>query len=251
MVSRHIDLNADLGEGMGDDEAMLDIVTSANVACGGHAGDVETMYRTLRGAAERGVVVGAHPGYLDREHFGRRDLDMVPEEIGRMVVAQVGALAAIAALVPVDIGYVKLHGALANLAARDDVVADAVVGALTTAFPGLAVLAISGTRLEHAARVAGTPVFSEIFADRAYRSTGQLVPRGEPGAVLHDPAAVTDRIAEAVRTGRMPVVDGAPIELAADSICVHGDTEGAVDMAARLRSRLESDGVALTGFVQS
>ncbi len=251
MVIRSIDLNADLGEGMGDDAAMLDIVTSANVACGGHAGDVDTMYRTLRGAAERGVVVGAHPGYLDREHFGRRDLDLTPEEIGRMVVAQVGALTAVAALVPVDVGYVKLHGALANLAARDARVSDVVIDALGASFPGLAVLAISGTCLEHAARAAGTPVFSEIFADRAYRSTGQLVPRSEPDAVLHDSAAVTDRIVEVLRTGRMPVVDGAPIELAADSICVHGDTDGAVEMATRLRSALESDGIALTGFVAS
>lgn len=250
MGTRTIDLNADLGEGMGDDESMLAIVTSANVACGGHAGDEDTMTRTLAAAARHGVVVGAHPGYEDREHFGRRELDLDPADVGRMVVAQVDVLRNVAARVPIDVSYVKLHGALANQAARDPELAAAVVEALEAHDPTLAVLAISGTELEHAARRAGTPVFSEIFADRGYRSSGQLVPRTEPGALLHDPDLVAGRIIEALDSGCMPVVDGAPIELAADSVCVHGDTEGAVDMARELRRRLADAGVLVRSFVE-
>jgi UPF0271 protein len=167
-----IDLNSDLGEGfgpwaMGDDAAMLSVVSSANVACGGHAGDPETMYATCRTAAEHGVVIGAHPAYADREGFGRRIIPMRPDEIGRMVVAQVGALAAIARLAGTEVRYVKPHGALGNLAASDADVAAGVVDAVRAAFPTLAILAISGTQLELVARAAGVEVYSEIFADRA------------------------------------------------------------------------------------
>jgi 5-oxoprolinase (ATP-hydrolysing) subunit A len=177
-----IDLNADLGEGfgpwtMGNDAAMLDLVTSANIACGGHASDPETMFLTLSQAAARGVVVGAHPGYADREGFGRRVIPMSAAAIGRMVAAQVGALAGVAALAGTEVRYVKPHGALGNLAADDRGVAEAIVAAVA-ALPGhLAVLAISGTELELAARAAGMEVFSEVFADRAYLPNGRLVPR--------------------------------------------------------------------------
>ncbi|MEL6893679.1 MAG: 5-oxoprolinase subunit PxpA, partial [Actinomycetota bacterium] len=149
-----IDLNADLGEGMGDDDAMLDIVSSANVACGAHAGDVETMYRTLAAAAERGVVVGAHPGYPDREGFGRRVIPMAPDEVGRMVVAQVGALRAVATHVPIDVGYVKPHGALANLAGRDRSIAEAIASAVARYDPELPLLAISENTLTPERRAA-------------------------------------------------------------------------------------------------
>ena len=167
-----IDLNSDLGEGfgpwrMGDDARILDAVTSANIACGGHASDPETMYATLRLAAERGVTVGAHPGYADREGFGRRIIPMTPAEIGRMVVAQTGALVAIAALAGTRVRYVKPHGALGNLAAADATVAAAIATAVKTMDPSLAILAISGTALEQVARAEGMTVFSEIFADRA------------------------------------------------------------------------------------
>lgn len=249
-----IDLNSDLGEGfgpweMGDDAAMLDVVTSANIACGGHASDPETMFATLSMAAARGVFVGAHPGYNDREGFGRRVIPMAPTEIGRMVAAQVGALAGVAALAGAELRYVKPHGALANLAADDRAVADAIVASVAAQPGSLAVLAISGTELEHAARAANVEVFSEIFADRAYLPTGRLVPRSRPGAVLEDAEAVASRLVDFLKSGRMPVQGGAAIPLAAQSICVHGDTKGAVEMARLVRARLQEEGVDLAPFL--
>ncbi|PWL17629.1 LamB/YcsF family protein [Falsochrobactrum shanghaiense] len=248
-----IDLNSDLGEGfgpwsMGDDAAMLEIVTSANIACGGHASDPETMYRTLLLARERGVVIGAHPGYTDREGFGRRVIPMQPVEIGRMVAAQVGALQGIAALAGAKVRYVKPHGALGNLAADDRAVANAIAAAVA-ALPGeLAILAISGTELEQAARAANVAVYSEIFADRAYLPSGRLVPRSREGAVLHDADEAAERLIRFLETGRMPVIDGDPIPLAAQSICVHGDTAGALDMAQKIRTRLEAVGIVIAPF---
>ncbi len=252
-MARQIDLNSDLGEGygpwpMGDDTAMLELVSSANIACGGHAGDTETMYRTLMVANDNGVSVGAHPGYYDREGFGRRIISMSPSEVGRVVAAQVGALQAIAASIPVEVRYVKPHGALANLAARDAEVSRAIVAAIGSIDPDLAILAISGTQLETVARSEGTLVFSEIFADRAYHANGQLVSRAEHGAVLHDPAEAADRLLAYLDTGEMPVVDGAPIPLEAHSICVHGDSPGAVAMTRHVRAELLANGVELASF---
>ena len=254
MTGRSIDLNADLGEAFGpramaDDSAMLTLVSSANVACGGHAGDPETMFRTLSTAAENGVVVGAHPGYADREGFGRRIIPMSHAEVGQMVAAQIGALQVVAALVPVEVRYVKTHGALANLAARDADVAAAIVDAVQRVSPDLAILAISGTAVERVARTAGVPVFSEVFADRGYQPNGELVPRGEPGAMIHDRHEATDRLLRFLETGRMPVVAGEPIELDAHSVCVHGDSDGAVAMARLLRDELVAAGMQPTGFV--
>lgn len=249
-----IDLNSDLGEGfgpwrMGNDAAMLEIVTSANVAAGGHASDPETMFAALQTAASRGVVVGAHPGYADREGFGRRVIPMSPAEIGRMVVAQTGALVALAQLAGTEVRYVKPHGALGNLAAADAQVADAIAAAVGALSPRLAILAISGTALEQAARGRGIAVFSEIFADRAYLPNGQLVPRSREGAVLHDPAAIADRLLAFLDSGLMPVIDGAPVRLAAQSICVHSDTPGAVAIARDLRERLTAAGVHIAPFM--
>ncbi len=249
-----IDLNSDLGEGygpwsMGDDAQILDCVTSANIACGGHAGDPETMFKTLRLAAQRGVRVGAHPGYADREGFGRRVIPMQPEEIGRLVVAQVGALMALARLAGTTVRYVKPHGALGNLAAADTTVAHAVAVAVKALDPSLAILAISGTALERVSRELALPVFSEIFADRAYQPDGQLVPRSRPGAVLHDPQEAADRLIGFLKTGSMPVHGGRAIALRADSICVHGDSAGATEMARLIRARLQAEGVTLAAFV--
>lgn len=253
MATRRIDLNADLGEGfgpwaMGDDDAMLSVVTSANVACGGHAGDPDTMFRTLVTAAERGVTVGAHPGYPDRAGFGRRIIPMSLDEIGRMVAAQVGALRGVAALAGTEVRYVKAHGALANLAARDRDVATTLVETVRAMDADLAVLAISGTEVAHAARDAGVPVHAEIFADRGYLPTGQLVPRGQPGDLLHDADEAVDRILGLLETGTMPTVGGDPIALDVDSICVHGDSPGAVALAEQLRAALTDAGVVLAGF---
>jgi len=251
-----IDLNADLGEGfgpwaLGDDAAMLDIVTSANVACGGHASDPDTMVRTLTMARDKGVRVGAHPGYADPIGFGRRVIPMSPEQIAAMVAAQIGALKGVAAQVGVPVDYVKPHGALGNLAARDRAVADAITRAVRNIDPDLAILAISGTQSEHAAVAAGQPVFSEIFADRGYLSSGQLVPRDQDGAMIVDAQAASARLLDMLDTGMMPVIDGDPIALRAQSICVHGDGPNAVAMAADIRARLTAEGVDLRAFVDA
>jgi UPF0271 protein len=250
-----MDLNSDLGESfgpwsMGDDAEMLGVVTSANIACGGHASDPETMFATLRMAAERGVVIGAHPGYADPLGFGRRVIPMEPVEIARMVAAQVGALQGVAALAGAKVAYVKAHGALANLAADRREVADAIASAVK-ALPGnLAILAISGTELEAAGRAAGLPTYSEIFADRAYLPNGRLVPRSRPDAMVHEAKAAADRLIGFLDTGLMPVVGGDPIPLAAQSICVHGDSPDAVAMAREIRARLQAAGVVLAPFLR-
>jgi UPF0271 protein len=256
LTMRTIDLNSDLGEGfgpwaMGDDAAMLTVVNSANIACGGHAGDTETMFNTCRTAAEHGVVIGAHPSYIDREGFGRRIIPMHPDEIGRMVVAQVGALVAIARHAGTEVRYVKPHGALGNLAAADFSVAAGIVDAVRSAFPTMAILAISGTQLEVTARAAGVEVYSEIFADRAYQPNGQLVPRSQPGAVIHDADQAAQRLISFVESKRMDVLGGDPIELEAHSICVHGDTPGALAMAHRVRAQLMDAGVSLRPFLSA
>jgi 5-oxoprolinase (ATP-hydrolysing) subunit A len=248
-----IDLNSDLGESfgpwaMGDDASMLGLVTSANIACGGHAGDPDTMYDTLVLAREQGVCVGAHPGYADREGFGRRVIPMQPEQVSRLIAAQVGALCAMAQFAGTRVQYVKPHGALANLAADDMQVARAIVNAVSRLQPRLAILAISGTHLELVARDAGVPVYSEIFADRAYLPNGRLMPRNQPGAVLHDPEFAVQRLLGFIQTGNMPVIGGTPIALQAHSICVHGDNPEAVAMASMIRQRLMAEGVELKAF---
>lgn len=250
-MARSIDLNSDLGEGygpweMGDDRAMLTLVNSANIACGGHASDPETMFRTLELARDQGVSVGAHPGFNDREGFGRRVIPMRPAEITRMVAAQVGALQALAALAGTKVEYVKAHGALANHAAAHREVADAVVAGTG----GLPLLAIAGTQLEVAGKAAGLETYSEIFADRGYLSSGQLVPRGQDGAMIHDAVEAAERLLAFLETGLMPVIDGDPIPLNAHSICIHGDSPSAVAMARELRTRLTDAGITLASFAR-
>ncbi len=249
-----IDLNADLGEGfgpwtMGDDEAMLGIVSSANVACGGHASDPDTMARTLQLARARGVVTGAHPSYPDKEGFGRRRLPMMPVEIERFTVAQIGALIGIGRLVGQLILYVKPHGALANVAAEDAAVAEAIVRAVHAVDPQLAILAISGTMLERVARARGLTVFSEIFADRGYTPEGLLVPRTEPGAMIHDPDVALNRLLGFFQNRQMPAVGGDPVTLAAHSVCIHGDSPDAVAMAQHIRTGFTVRGIGIAPFI--
>ncbi len=256
MAHLKIDLNSDLGEAfgpwpMGDDTAMLKIVTSANVACGGHAGDPETMFKTLSRAKENGVSVGAHPGFSDLAGFGRRVIPMSPSEIGRMCASQIGALMAIGKMVGISVDYVKPHGALGNLAARDHGVAMAIATAVRQVDPNLAILAISGTQSERAAGALGVPVVSEIFADRGYQANGQLVPRGQDGAMIEDAEEAAARLVAFLRSGKMPVIDGDPIPLKAQSICVHGDSPGAVGMARAVRERLEAEGIVIAPFIGS
>jgi UPF0271 protein len=245
---RTIDLNADLAEGVGDDAAMLALVSSANIACGGHAGGPEEMFAALSLARARGVVAGAHPGYADRATFGRVVVPMPPEAIARMVAAQVGAACGVAALAGHRIAYVKAHGALYNLAATDAGVSRAICTAVRAVDPGLAILCLSGSVTERVAREAGLTVAAEIFADRAYRADGTLMPRGEPGAVIHDAGQVTARVLDMLRTGRVTAVDGTALPLAMDSICLHGDTPGAVALARALRGAIEAAGWRIVPF---
>lgn len=254
MGTRRIDLNADLGEGlgawrMGDDAALLEVVTSANIACGGHAGDPDTMVETLTLARDRGVTVGAHPGYADPLGFGRRVIPMSAAGIERMVAVQIGALMGAAALAGVRVAYVKAHGALANLAAADRTVADAVAQGVRAVSRDLAVLAISGTEQELAADACGLRVFSEVFADRAYLPDGHLVPRSHPGAMITEPDAAAARMAEFLETGLMPTLGGPAIPLAAHSACVHGDSPGALAMARAMRTALSGAGFRIAPFL--
>lgn len=248
-----VDLNADCGEGfgpwsMGDDAGVMEAATSINMACGGHAGDPGTMARTASTAWGRGVVVGAHPGYPDREGFGRRVIPMTPREIERHVAAQVGAACAVAALEGVRLRHVKAHGALANLAADEPDVAAAVARATRAVDGSFWLLAIAGTELVGAGKRAGLRVASEVFADRAYLPTGRLVPRGRPGAVIEDAEEAAARVVAMVSDGTVTAQDGTRVPVRVDSVCVHGDTPGAVALARRVRGALEEAGVIVAAF---
>ncbi len=248
-----IDLNSDLGEGfgawtMGDDRAMLDVVSSANVACGFHAGDPAIMLDTCRLAAERGVAVGAHVAYRDLVGFGRRAVEVTPETLYADVVHQLGALLATARVAGTAVTYVKPHGALYNTACADPVQAEVVVRATADVDPSLAVLALPDSELLRAATAHGLRAVSEVFADRAYEPDGSLVPRSRPGAVLHDPTAVADRVLRMVTDGTVTAVDGSVVPVRADSVCVHGDSPDAVAMARAIRALLDRHGVATTPF---
>ena len=248
-----MDLNSDLGESfgawrMGDDAAMLDIVTSANVACGFHAGDPAGILETLRAAAARGVAVGAHVAYPDLVGFGRRNMDPTSKELVADVIYQIGALQGLATAAGTRVVYVKPHGALYNTIAHDRRQAEDVITALLAVDPSLVLLALAGSPLVEWARERGLRVVAEAFADRAYTPEGTLVSRRETGAVLHDPAQVADRMLGLVQTGELTAIDGSRVRLQADSICLHGDSPGAVAMARALRQRLESAGVVLSPF---
>ena len=248
-----IDLNSDLGEGfgawkMGDDEAMLDIVSSANVACGFHAGDPAGILRTLRAAASRGVAVGAHVGYRDLAGFGRRNMDPASDELVGDVIYQIGALKGLAQAAGTRVTYVKPHGALYNTIAIDARQAADVIAAIRAIDPALVLVALAGSPLIEQARGAGLAVVAEAFADRAYTADGNLVSRREKGAVLHDPELVAQRMVRMAKEGVVESIDGKTTKVDAQSICVHGDSPGAVAMARRLRALLEEEGLAIRPF---
>jgi UPF0271 protein len=248
-----IDLNADLGEGfgrwpLGDDDALLAVVTSANVACGFHAGDPSTMRRVCAGAVARGVRIGAQVGYRDLAGFGRRAIDYDPDELTADVLYQLGALDGFARAAGDRVRYVKPHGALYNRIVHDPVQAAAVVAAVVAYDATLPLLGLPGSAVLRLAAEAGVPTVTEAFADRAYTPEGRLVPRGTPGAVLHDPDAVCARTV-AIATGRpIPALDGTPVEVGARSVCVHGDTPGAAALAAHVRDALAGAGIAVEAF---
>ena len=249
-----MDINSDLGESfgawrMGDDATMLGIVTSANVACGFHAGDPAGILETLRAAAQRGVAVGAHVAYPDLVGFGRRNMDPTSQELVADVIYQIGALQGLAAAAGTRVRYVKPHGALYNTIAQDERQANDVITALLAVDPGLTLMALAGSPLIGWARARGLRVVAEAFADRAYNDDGSLVSRRLPGAVLHDTDAIAERMLRLVQTGEVESITGRSVPVQADSICVHGDSPGAVEMARRIRARLEQAGVALRPFV--
>ncbi len=249
----HIDLNSDLGESlgawtMGDDAAMLSIVSSANVACGFHAGDAAGILETLRSASERGVAVGAHVAYPDLAGFGRRNMDVASSDLQADVVYQIGALQGLAKVAGTRVRYVKPHGALYNTIAHDRRQAADVIAAIRAIDPTLVLVALAGAPLVEWARDAGLTVVAEAFADRAYTPQGTLVSRREQGSVLHDPDAVAARMLRLAREGVVQAIDGSLVRVQADSICVHGDSPGAVAMARQVRQVLEQAGVAVRAF---
>jgi len=252
----NIDLNSDLGESlgvwrMGDDAAMLDIVSSANVACGFHAGDPAGILRTLRQAKERGVAVGAHVAYRDLVGFGRRNMDVDSADLRADVIYQIGALKGLAAAAGTEVRYVKPHGALYNTIAHDERQARDVIAAIHEIDPGLVLVALAGSPLVGWAEAQGLRVVAEAFADRAYTPQGTLVSRREPGAVLHDANDVAERMLRLANEGTVTAIDGSVVRIRADSICVHGDSPGAVEMARRVRERLVQAGVTIRPFTEA
>lgn len=250
-----IDLNSDLGENspgriVSDDEAMLSIVTSANVACGFHAGYAQGIKDTLMKAAKANVTVGAHPGYKDFEGFGRRPLDIPSKQLQADVEYQLAALSGLATLAGTQLSYVKPHGALYNQLAQDEKIAGVVACAIKAINPNLVFLGLAGTLGLNVAEKTGLTVAAEAFADRAYMSDGSLVPRSQEGAVLHDPQLVGQRMLDLVNTGKLTAIDGSTVNINADSICVHGDSAGAIDMARSVRAKLEHVGVTIRPFAK-
>jgi len=248
-----IDLNADLGESfgiwrLGDDTALLDIVTSANVACGFHAGDPVTIRRTCAAAVDRGVTIGAQVSYRDLAHFGRREMEVEPEELCAEVLYQLAAVDGIARAMGGRVSYVKPHGALYNRICRDAEQAAAVIDAIADYDPALPVLTLPGSAVHAAAAAEGVPTVTEAFADRAYTSAGALVPRREPGAVIHDAATVSTRAVRMAVEQLVTSADGQEVPVRARSICVHGDTPGAVELARAVRDDLLAAGVVLQAF---
>ena len=253
MSTRAIDLNSDVGESfgrwqLGDDDAVLALVTSANVACGFHAGDPSTLRRCCEVAARHGVTVGAQVGYRDLAGFGRRFLDAHPTELADDVTYQIGALSAMARSAGTTVAYVKPHGALYNAVVHHESQAQAVVDAVRAYDPDLLVLGLPGSELLARAEAAGLRTVREAFADRGYTPDGTLVPRSEPGALLEDPDEVAHRVVRLVTEGVLTAVDGSEVVIEAESVCLHGDTPGAVAMAERVRFRLAEAGVTMRPF---
>lgn len=240
-----VDLNADLGEGAGHDDELLALVTSANIACGFHAGDAETIHKSIEAARRHKVAVGAHPSLFDRENFGRKELPVKPDEVFDAVVYQLGVFQAIADAAKVRPNHVKPHGALYNMAVRDQALADAICRAIAKIDTKLILFAPQNSALARAGTANGLKIAHEVFADRNYLSDGSLVPRSRPDALLHDPEEAAARVVRMLRESKVRSVDGVDVDVRAETICLHGDTPGAVEFARALRSRLESEGVTI------
>lgn len=238
-----IDLNCDLGEGAGHDAELMPLITSANIACGAHAGDPDTMRATVALAQRHGVAIGAHPGFADREHFGRRELPLSLTEIHDLVVLQIQALQKLGA-----VRHVKPHGALYNLAAHDAVTADAIARGVFAAGSALVLFAPAKSELARAGRARGIRIAQEVFADRTYQRDGTLTPRSRPDALVHDAEIAVAQVLRMLREGLVRATDGTDISIAADTVCVHGDASNAVQFVQRLRAGLRDAGVEIMPF---
>ncbi len=252
-MTDRIDLNADLGEGfgawrMGADAELLDIVTSANIACGFHAGDPDIMAATMARAVTRGVALGAHPGLPDLQGFGRRRMQLTPIEASHLVAYQVGAAAGMARLAGGRLRHLKLHGALANMAAEDEALARACFEGALGAVPDLIVIAIAASAQQQAAQAMGIPFAAEVFADRGYAEDGMLMDRRLPGAVLHDPTQISERVVQMIRAQAIRTASGIWLPCQIDTICIHGDTEKATVVARALQEHLHASGIRLVAF---
>lgn len=251
-----IDLNSDLGEGfgawdMGNDDAMLGLASSVNIACGFHAGDSDIMLETAKLAKERGVSIGAHPGYRDLHGFGRRPVaGLTSSEIETMVAYQIGALQAVAALAGHKVTHVKAHGALSNVACADEMTARAIAAAIKAVDRELYFVVLPNTALVRAGEAAGLKLISEVFADRAYEDDAQLVSRSKPGSVLHDAAQIAERVVRMVQDGAIVAASGKTIKVKIDTVCIHGDTQGAVEIARTIRAALDRNGIKVAPFSQ-
>ncbi|MCO6547094.1 MAG: LamB/YcsF family protein [Gilliamella sp.] len=255
-ITKGIDLNSDLGESfgqwqMGNDEAMLKVVSSANVACGFHAGSPAGILKTLKAAKANNVQVGAHVGYPDLVGFGRRNMDIATDELTADVIYQIGALKGLATSIGTKVSYVKPHGALYNTIAHDKRQAMAVIDALCLVDPTLILVALAGSKLIEWAKEKGLNVVAEAFADRAYHADGTLVSRKEVGAVLHDPDLVAERMLQLVNDGGLMSIEGQFVRIEAGSICVHGDSAGALGMAQKVRQKLQQNGIHIASFAKS
>lgn len=240
-----VDLNSDLGEGFDFDREILDLVTSASISCGFHAGDPASILRTIRDASERNVSVGAHPSFADRENFGRTEMDVAPAELFSQVTYQLGAFEALATAAGVRMNHVKPHGALYNMAAGDERLAEAIIRAVLVIDPYLILYVPGDSALMRAGEAAELRVLCEVFADRNYLGDGSLVPRDRTDALLDDPEEAAQRVVRMLREGKVKSVDGVDVEVRAETICVHGDTPGAVDYVRNLRFGLEHQGVTI------
>jgi UPF0271 protein len=226
-----IDLNCDLGEGAGHDAALMPLITSANIACGAHAGDLATMRATVALAQRHGVAIGAHPGFADRENFGRREIALVPAAVRDLVRAQIELLRTLA-----PVRHVKPHGALYNMAARSASLAETIASAVHEIDPALMIFAPANSELSRAAQACGLRVANEVFADRTYRRDGSLTPRSEPGALIRDEHAAVAQVLRMIREGVVRATDGTDIPIVADTVCVHGDGPSPVEFVQRLRT---------------
>lgn len=244
-----VDLNCDLGEGAGHDPELMPLITSANIACGAHAGDAATMRRTVLLARANGVAIGAHPGFADREHFGRRERLVLPHEAGELVMAQVRRLQEIAQATGAVVTHVKLHGALYTLASRDRMLAEGIVEAIWRAESRLRLVALAGSVLEQVARRRNEArVVAEVFADRTYQSDGSLTPRTQPGALITNEDRAVEQVLRMVRERVVRATDGCDVPIRAETVCLHGDGPHAVAFARRLRIELAAAGVAVKAF---